>query len=58
MRKSFALILEQKRDVANLGSRFEQPQAKPAAVHGFGVLSALQRVARPAISKPPFFRSW
>ena len=53
MRQSFALVGEQKDDVARLGLRLAQLEPQADAVDGVFVLTPFQRVARTAQAEPP-----
>lgn len=55
--QGFGLVAEQEHDVAGLGLRLEELAAQARAVHGVGVLAALQGVARRPPEKTPFLRS-
>jgi hypothetical protein len=56
MGESFALVGEQKDDVAGLGLRLAQFEPKADARDGVLVLTPFQRVARAAKAEPPFWR--
>ena len=56
MGESFALVGEQKDDVASLGLRLAQFEPQADAVDGVFVLTPFQRVARTAKAEPPFWR--
>jgi hypothetical protein len=55
MGECLRFVTEQQGDVAGLGLLLQQAQAQARAVDRVGILPALQRVARPAPGKSPFF---
>src|SRR5260370_3617741 len=55
MGECLRFIAEQQGDVAGLGLLLQQAQAQTRAVDRIAILPALQRVARPAPGKAPFF---
>ena len=56
MGKGLRLVAKQQSDIASLGLLLQQTQAQAGAIDRIGILSPLQRVARPAPAETPFLR--